>query len=160
MKPDELQRYAEMIVQRLHRVPARRHAARAAPASRTASSPWRSPRPPTAPERVAVDVEYEDNRVYAARIRHALEGSARPPDAVAGRAQCARSATRSVAIVQVMGEYELDVVADLPPERVAAATKRRPQTAHDGAHPAGGTPARDDLRLADRRVGGARLPRR
>ncbi len=68
---------------------------------------------------LAVDVAYEDNRVYAARIQHAR------PEALGHetpwkRAQWRAFGEESVAIVQVLGEYELDVVADLSPERVAA----------------------------------------
>lgn len=67
----------------------------------------------------AVDVSYSDNRVYAARIEHAPEealGRQTPWKAAQWRAL----AEEQVALVQVMGEFELDVVAHLSPERVAA----------------------------------------
>ncbi|HZQ81596.1 MAG TPA: aminopeptidase [Gaiellaceae bacterium] len=72
----------------------------------------------------AVDVEYDDPRVYAARI---LYGS---KDALGGRApwrdaQIRAFGTEKVALVQMMGEFELEVTAQLPPERVAEATKRQ-----------------------------------
>ncbi len=67
----------------------------------------------------AVDVAYEDNRVYAARIEHAPKG-ALGHQTPWRKAQSHALGEESVAIVQVMGEYELDVVAGLSPERVAA----------------------------------------
>ena len=73
---------------------------------------------------LAVEVEYEDNRIYAAKIEHA------PQRALGHRTAWRKTQSRafgeeSIAIVQVMGEYELDVVADLAPERVAADNGRR-----------------------------------
>jgi aminopeptidase len=73
---------------------------------------------------VAVDVEYDDPRIYAARIRH---GS---PAALGRRTSWQRErlhalGNETVAIVQVLGETELDAVAALPPERVAEDTRRR-----------------------------------
>jgi aminopeptidase len=68
---------------------------------------------------IAVDTQYEDNRVYATKIRRA------PKNALGHQtpwriAQWRAIGTESVAIVQVMGEFELDVVASLSPERIAA----------------------------------------
>ena len=155
MKPDELRRYAELIVRGC--IAFRRgDTLLERSASPIASSPSRSPRPPTARARSAVDVEYEDSRVYAARIRHASKRRARPPHLVAGRAH-ARARRRDVAIVQVDGRVRADVLADLPPERVAedrSGSRQTPRRAHPPRRPA----ARDDLRLADGRVGRAGLP--
>jgi aminopeptidase len=66
----------------------------------------------------AVDVQYDDSRVYAAKIAHAPESSLghQTPWRVA---QWKAIGTEPVAIVQVIGEYELDVLAPLSPERVA-----------------------------------------
>jgi aminopeptidase len=71
----------------------------------------------------AVDVDYDDPRIYAARVRHASR------DALGGRASWQREQMRAlgdekVAIVRVMGEAELAAVASLPPERVAEDTRR------------------------------------
>src|SRR3954453_19998613 len=67
---------------------------------------------------LTVDVQDEDSRAYAARIRHAAK------DALAHQApwriaQWKAIGLEEVAIVQVMGEFELDVLAPLSPERVA-----------------------------------------
>jgi aminopeptidase len=122
MKPEELRRYAEMLVRGclalrrgdtlLERVgiPHRELAVAVAEAAYVAGA-------------AAVDVEYEDNRVYAARIRHA------PATALGKRTSWQRERVRAlgnedVAILQVMGEHELDVVAGLPPERVAQDSQR------------------------------------
>jgi aminopeptidase len=72
----------------------------------------------------AVDVDYDDPRMYAARVLHASK------DALGGRASWQREQTRAlgdekVAIVQVMGEAELAAIANLPPERVAEDARRR-----------------------------------
>jgi hypothetical protein len=72
----------------------------------------------------AVDVSYTDNRVFAAKLEHA-------PDASIGHqtpwkaAQWRALAEETVALVQLMGEFEQDVVAHLQPERVAAETAGR-----------------------------------
>jgi aminopeptidase len=72
----------------------------------------------------AVDVSYSDNRVFAAKLEHA-------PDASIGHqtpwkaAQWRALAEETVALVQLMGEFEQDVVAHLQPERVAAETAGR-----------------------------------
>jgi aminopeptidase len=68
-------------------------------------------------------VEYDDSRLYAARILHASKA------ALGTRTSWQRERMRAlgdedVAILQVMGEHELSVVADLPPERVAEDSKR------------------------------------
>ncbi len=120
MKPDELQRYAEMLVRgclALRRgdtllqraaIPHRDLAVAVAEAAYRAGA-------------AAVDVEYEDGRLYAARILNASNA------ALGNRASWQRDRVRAlgnedVAILQVMGE--LDVVAGLPPERVAEDSKR------------------------------------
>jgi aminopeptidase len=72
----------------------------------------------------AVDVSYSDNRVFAAKLELA-------PDEALGHqtpwkaAQWRALADEKVALVQLMGEFELDVVAHLQPERVAAETAGR-----------------------------------
>ncbi|HEX7439595.1 MAG TPA: aminopeptidase, partial [Caldimonas sp.] len=71
-----------------------------------------------------VDVDYEDARIYASRIEHgsnAALGSQSPWE----RARWRTVGTKDVAIVQVMGEFELDVQGRLSPERVAEDAKRR-----------------------------------
>jgi aminopeptidase len=72
----------------------------------------------------AVDVEYDDNRLYAARIRNGSTG------ALGRRASWQTARLRAlgreeVAVVQVMGEFENEVLASLPAERVAEATRRQ-----------------------------------
>ena len=122
MKPEELRRYAEMLVRGcmalrqgdtlLQRVGiAHRELAVA-----VAEAAYRA-------GAAAVDVEYDDNRVYAARIRHGSKA------ALGRRTSWQRERMRAlgnedVAILQVMGEHELDVLAGLPPERVAEDSKR------------------------------------
>jgi aminopeptidase len=72
----------------------------------------------------AVDVSYSDNRVFAAKLEHASDaalGHQTPWKAAQWRAL----AEETVALVQLMGEFELDVVAHLQPERVAAETAGR-----------------------------------
>src|SRR6185312_17270159 len=73
---------------------------------------------------LAVDVQYEDGRAYAAKIANA------PRKALGHQpawrlAQWKAIGTEPVAIVQVIGEFELDAVANLSPERVAADTGGR-----------------------------------
>lgn len=121
MKPDELQRYAEMLVRGcvafrrgdvLLIRPALAHRDIAVAVAEAAYRAGAS----------AVDVQYEDNRVYAAGIRSASKGSlgGRTP----WQTQMLRSLGREeVAAVFTMGEFENDVLASLPPERVAEATK-------------------------------------
>jgi aminopeptidase len=122
MKPDELRRYAEMIVRGCiafrrgdtlleHLAIAHRDLAVA-----LAEAAYRA-------GAAAVDVQYDDPRIYAALIR---EGS----DAALGRrTSWQRERIRAlgeerVALVQVVGESELSVLSRLPPERVAEQSKR------------------------------------
>ncbi|MGH3002275.1 MAG: aminopeptidase [Gaiellaceae bacterium] len=122
MKPDELARYAETIVRgcvafragdtmlALVSLAHRDLAVAVAEAAYRAGA-------------ATVDVVYDDMRVYAARIEH---GS----DASLGRTAAWQSArwratgTKDVALVRVMGEFELDVQRGLQPERVAEDAKR------------------------------------
>jgi len=123
MTPDELRRYAEMIVRgciafrrgdsliEMVSLGHRDLAIAIAEAAYRAGA-------------LAVDVQYEDGRAYAAKIANA------PRKALGHQtpwrvAQWKAIGTEPVAIVQVMGEYELDAVADLSPERVAADTGGR-----------------------------------
>ena len=118
MKPEELRRYAELIVRgciafrrddTLVEMVSLGHRELAVA---IAESAYRA-------GALAVDVAYEDNRVYAAKIQLAANG-ALGHQTPWKKAQWRAFGEESVAIVQVMGEYELDVVADLAPERVAA----------------------------------------
>jgi aminopeptidase len=122
MKPDELRRYAEMIVKgciafrRGDTLLQRVNIAHRELAVALAEAAYRR-------GAAAVDVEYDDARVYAARIRHGSKA------ALGTRTSWQRERMRAlgnedVAIVQVMGETELHVLADLPPERVAEDSKR------------------------------------
>jgi aminopeptidase len=118
MRPDELRRYAEMIVRgciafrrgdtliELVSLGHRELAVAVAEAAYRAGAQ-------------AVDVQYDDSRVYAAKIANAPRSSLghQTPWRIA---QWKAIGTEPVAIVQVMGEYELDVLAPLSPERVAA----------------------------------------
>jgi aminopeptidase len=118
MRPDELRRYAAMIVRgciafrrgdMLLQMASFGHRDLAVAIAEAAYSAGA----------LAVDVSYEDNRVYAAKIQHASPkalGYQTPWKAAQWRA----FGEETVAIVQVVGEYELDVVTDLSPERVAA----------------------------------------
>ena len=122
MKPEELSRYAELLVRGcmalrrgdtlLERVglPHRELAIAVAEAAYRAGA-------------AAVDVEYDDSRVYAARIRHGSNA------ALGRRTTWQRERMRAlgnedVAVLQVMGEHELSVLTDLPPERIAEDSKR------------------------------------
>jgi aminopeptidase len=122
MKPEELQRYAEMIVKgciafrRGDTLVQRVSIAHRDLAVAVAEAAYRA-------GAAGVDVNYDDSKVYAARIRHganAALGRRTSWDAERTRAL----GTEHVAILQVMGETELDVLADLPPERVAEDSKR------------------------------------
>jgi aminopeptidase len=121
MTPDELQRYADMVVrgcvafrrgdELLIRTifPHRDFAVALTEAAYRAGAR-------------AVDVEYEDNRVYAAGIRNASKA------ALGRRASWQSQQTRAlgredVAVVFTYGEFENDVLSALPPDRVAEATK-------------------------------------
>jgi aminopeptidase len=123
MKPEELRRYADLIVRGciafrrgdilLEQVGlAHRELAVA-----VAEAAYRA-------GAAAVDVDYDDAMVYAARVRHASVS------ALGGRTSWQREQVRAlgdekVALVQVMGEHELDLLAGLRPERVAEEAKRR-----------------------------------
>ncbi len=118
MKPEELRRYAELIVRgciafrrgdTLLELVSLGHRDLAVAIAETA---YRA-------GAVAVEVAYEDNRVYAAKIQHG-SNEALGHQTPWKQAQWRGFGAESVAIVQVLGEYELDVVADLSPERVAA----------------------------------------
>ena len=123
MKPDELRRYAELIVRgciafrrddtlvEMVSLGHRELAVALAEAAYRAGA-------------LAVDVAYEDNRVYAAKIQHAAQ-SALGHRTPWQRTQSRALGEESVAIVQVLGEYELDVVSGLAPERMAADNGRR-----------------------------------
>ncbi len=67
---------------------------------------------------LTVDVQYEDSRAYAAKIDHASK-DALGHQAPWRVAQWKAIGLEEVALVQVMGEFELDVLAPLSPERVA-----------------------------------------
>ena len=73
---------------------------------------------------LAVEAAYDDNRVYAAKIEHASD-EALTHQTPWSAAQWRAIGEEDVAIVQVAGEFELDVVSHLPPERVAADTRGR-----------------------------------
>jgi aminopeptidase len=122
MTPGELERYAEMIVRgciafrRGDTLVQRVAIAHRELAVAIAEAAYRA-------GAAAVDVDYEDPRIYAARVRHASK------DALGARASWQREQTRAlgdekVAMVRVMGEAELSAVANLPPERVAEDAKR------------------------------------
>lgn len=122
MKPDELRRYAEMIVKgciafrRGDTLVVRSSIAHRELAVALAEAAYSA-------GALAVDVEYEDSRVYAARIVNGTD------KALGRRTSWQRERIRAlgnedVALVQIMGEHELDVAAGLPPERVAEDSKR------------------------------------
>jgi aminopeptidase len=122
MTPDELRRYAEMIVKgcvafrRGDSLVQRVGLAHRELAVAVAEAAYRA-------GAATVDVEYDDPKVYAARIRHGSKA------ALGKRTSWQRERIRAlgnedVALVQVMGESELHVLADLPPERVAEDSKR------------------------------------
>jgi aminopeptidase len=122
MKPDELRRYAEMIVRgciafrRGDTLIVRPAIAHRELATALAEAAY-------AAGALAVDVEYDDPRIYAARIVHGSD------KALGRRTSWQRErmralGTEGVAIVQIMGESELNATAGLPPERVAEDSKR------------------------------------
>ena len=122
MKPDELQRYAEMIVKgcvafrRGDTLVQRVSIAHRELAVAVAEAAYRA-------GAAAVDVDYDDGRIYAARIKHG--SNAALGKRTSWQAERMRAlGNENVAIVQVMGETELAVLADLPPERVAEDSKR------------------------------------
>jgi aminopeptidase len=123
MKPDELRRYAELIVRgciafrpgdnllALVSLGHRDLAVAVAEAAYRAGA-------------AAIDVNYDDARVYAARIEHgsaASLGNQTPWQATRSRS----IGRKDLALVQVMGEFELGVQRSLSPERVAEDAKRR-----------------------------------
>jgi aminopeptidase len=122
MTPDELQRYAELVVRSgvaFRRgdtlyvragIPHRDLAVALAEAAYRAGA-------------AAVDVEYEDARLKAARINHAPRTSLgrRTPWQ---RARVRALGTETVAMIAIHGEHDQDVVAGLPPERVAEDNQR------------------------------------
>ncbi|HLK45373.1 MAG TPA: aminopeptidase, partial [Acidimicrobiales bacterium] len=123
MTADELRRYAEMVVHGCidlrcgDTVVASSSLGHRDLAVAVADAAYRS-------GAAAVDVVYDDQRVYAARIEHASEEAlGHVPSWRA--AQLRALGDETVAIVQTMGEFELDVVAHLSPERVAADTAGR-----------------------------------
>ena len=122
MKPEELRRYAEMVVhgcvafRRGDTLLQRVSFAHRELAVAVAEAAYRA-------GAAAVDVEYDDSLLYAAKIKYASNGS------LGRRTQWQRTRMRSlgdedVALVYVRGEHELDARADLPPERVAEDAKR------------------------------------
>jgi aminopeptidase len=126
MTPEELERYADMIVRgciafrRGDELLVQPSLAHRELAVAVAAAAYRA-------GAAAVDVEYDDNRLYAARIRHGrAEALGRRTSWQTARMHAL--GREEVAIVQVMGEFENDVLASLPPERVAEATRRQ-QTA-------------------------------
>jgi aminopeptidase len=122
MTPSELQRYAEMIVggciafRRGDELLVRPSLAHRELAVAIAEAAYRA-------GAAAVDVEYDDNKIYAARVLYA-------PDAALGRrtswqrARMRALGREQVALVQVIGEHENEVLSVLPPERVAETTRR------------------------------------
>src|SRR5439155_10574270 len=107
MRPEELRRYAELIVRgciafrRGDTLIQRVNLAHRDLAVAIAEAAYRA-------GAAAVEVEYEDSRVYAARINHGSR------DALGRRTSWQRERMRAfgredVAIVQMMGEHELDV---------------------------------------------------
>jgi aminopeptidase len=122
MTPDELRRYAEMIVQgciafrRGDSLLIRSGLAHRDLAVAVTEAAYRN-------GAAAVDVQYQDGRVDAARIAYASK------EALGRRTSWQRAAMRAladeqVAVVQIQGEHELDVVSRLPAERVAEDAKR------------------------------------
>jgi aminopeptidase len=72
----------------------------------------------------AVDVDYDDARVFAALVRHGSK-QARASRPSWREAQTRALGDEHVALVQVHGEFELDVTASLPPERLAEVAKHQ-----------------------------------
>jgi aminopeptidase len=122
MTPDELGRYSEMIVRgciafrRGDTLVVRAGLAHRDLAVALTEAAYRA-------GAAAVEVEYEDPRVYAARIAYASR------EALGRRTSWQRDRMRAlgdeqVAIVQISGEHELAVVSGLPAERVAEDSNR------------------------------------
>ena len=127
MKQEELQRYAEMVVRgciafrrgdellirTMH--PHRDIAVALTEAAYRAGA-------------AGVDVEYEDNKIYAAGIRSASNSAL--GRRTSWQSQKMRALGReNVALIYTYGEFENAVLAALPPDRVAEATK----AAQDGS---------------------------
>ncbi len=123
MKPDELRRYADMIVKgciALRRgdvVLVRPALGHRELVVAVAEAAYRA-------GAAIVDVDYEDARVYAARITYGSK------DTLTARAPWRDAQVRAfgdekVGLVQITGEFELDVTKKLPPERVAESMKRQ-----------------------------------
>jgi len=121
MTPDELGRYADMIVlgcialRRGDELLIRPSLAHRELGVALAEAAYRA-------GAKAVDVEYDDNRIYAARVRSASKAALGARTSWQ-RARMRALAREEVAMVQVMGEFENAVLAGLPPKRVAEATK-------------------------------------
>jgi leucyl aminopeptidase (aminopeptidase T) len=122
MQPDELARYADAIVHGSLRfregdtlvvdcsIPERELAAALAESAYRAGA-------------VAVETNYVDPYIYAARIRHGSDeslGAVTPWEATRGRA----FGQPNVGRIVVRSNDEQEVVAGLPPERVAEAAQK------------------------------------
>jgi len=123
MKPHELERYAEMIVRgciafrrgdTLLQMVNFAHRELAVALARAAYRAGAA----------VVDVEYDDARIYAARIEHGSKAALGNQSAWQ-KARWRALGAKDLALVQVMGEYELDVQSSLSPERVAEDSQRR-----------------------------------
>lgn len=118
MTPEELRRYAEMIVRgciafrRGDTLIEQASIAHRELAVALAEAAYRA-------GAVAVDVDYDDARVYAAKITHGTK-AALAHQTPWRQARARALGEETVAIVSVMGEFELGVTGDLPPERIAA----------------------------------------
>jgi aminopeptidase len=121
MKPDELRRYADMIakgciaLRRGDVVLVRPSLAHRELVVALAEAAYRG-------GAAVVDVEYDDAQVFAARIAYGSR------EALTARAPWRAAETRAigeerVAVVQMMGEFEGGVLANLPPERLAEASR-------------------------------------
>src|SRR3954447_1254694 len=124
MTPDELRRYAELVVRgciaskRGDTIVVSANFGGRDLAIAIAEAGYRS-------GAVTVDVSYDDSRVYAARIDNARK------DALGHQTPWSLARAKAlgdehVAMVQIMGEFELDAIAHLDPERVAADNAARP----------------------------------
>jgi aminopeptidase len=122
MKPDELARYAEMLVRgcialgRGDSVIVQGNTAHRPLVGAIAEAAY-------AAGAASVDAVYEDATVTAARFRHGRDG------AIGHRtswelARARAHGRKDTAVVRILGELESHVLADLPPERVAEDGKR------------------------------------
>jgi aminopeptidase len=122
MKPDELARYAQLIVRgcvslgRGDTLIVQANTAHRELVAAVAEAAY-------AAGAASVDPVYDDARVVAARIRAGRDGAIghRPPWHLARQRAIGRKDT---VIVQVMGEFESAVLAGLPPDRVAEDSMR------------------------------------